>query len=275
MPVNTVAVDGQRSAGGNLPLLWIAGPCVIESREFLLPVAEQLAQMSSDLGIPLVFKSSFDKANRTSGKSFRGPGLKAGLAILDEVKKKTGLPVLTDFHESWQAEHVAQVCDILQVPAFLARQTDMLEAAGKTGRVVNVKKGQFMAPSDMKNVVHKLQEVGCQRILLTERGSTFGYHTLVTDFRGIPQMQEYGFPVIFDATHSVQSPGGAGDRSGGDRRMVPYLTRAAVAVGANGIFMEVHPNPDQAPSDGPNMLPLSAFPDLVKTCLRLRAALTT
>ena len=273
--MNTVAVDAQRVAGADLPLLWIAGPCVIESREFLLPVAEQLAQMSSDLGIPLVFKSSFDKANRTSGKSFRGPGLKAGLAILDEVKKKTGLPVLTDFHESWQAEHVAQVCDILQVPAFLARQTDMLEAAGKTGRVVNVKKGQFMAPSDMKNVVHKLQEVGCQRILLTERGSTFGYHTLVTDFRGIPQMQDYGFPVIFDATHSVQSPGGAGDRSGGDRRMVPYLTKAAVAVGANGIFMEVHPNPDQAPSDGPNMLPLSAFPDLVKTCLRLRSALMT
>ncbi|HQR41966.1 MAG TPA: 3-deoxy-8-phosphooctulonate synthase [Gemmatales bacterium] len=275
MPVNTVKVDASRAAGEGLPLLWIAGPCVIESREFLLPIADQLAQMSADLGIPLVFKSSFDKANRSSGKSFRGPGMKAGLAILDEVKKRTGLPVLTDFHESWQAEHVAQVCDILQVPAFLARQTDMLEAAGKTGRVVNVKKGQFMAPSDMKNVVHKLQETGCQRILLTERGSTFGYHTLVTDFRGIPQMQEYGFPVIFDATHSVQSPGGAGDRSGGDRRMVPYLTKAAVAVGANGIFLEVHPNPDQAPSDGPNMLPLSAFPELVKTCLRLRAALTS
>lgn len=274
MHVNTVKVDASRAAGEGLPLLWIAGPCVIESREFLLPIADQLAQMSADLGIPLVFKSSFDKANRSSGKSFRGPGMKAGLAILDEVKKRTGLPVLTDFHESWQAEHVAQVCDILQVPAFLARQTDMLEAAGKTGRVVNVKKGQFMAPSDMKNVVHKLQETGCQRILLTERGSTFGYHTLVTDFRGIPQMQEYGFPVIFDATHSVQSPGGAGDRSGGDRRMVPYLTKAAVAVGANGIFLEVHPNPDQAPSDGPNMLPLSAFPELVKTCLRLRAALT-
>lgn len=275
MPVTNFMIDGTRPVGGGKPLLWIAGPCVIESREFLLPIAEKLAQMSSDLGIPLVFKSSFDKANRSSGKSFRGPGLKAGLAILDEVKKKTGLPVITDFHEPWQAEQVAQVCDILQVPAFLARQTDMLEAAGKTGRVVNVKKGQFMAPSDMKNVVNKLKEVGCERILLTERGSTFGYHNLVTDFRAIPQMQEYGFPVIFDATHSVQSPGGAGDRSGGDRRMVPYLTKAAVAVGCDGVFLEVHPEPDKAPSDGPNMLPLADFPSLVNTCLKIRAALTS
>ncbi len=274
MPVTNVQIDPHRSVGGPQPLLWIAGPCVIESREFLLPIAEHLAQVSSDLKIPLVFKSSFDKANRTSGKSFRGPGLKAGLAILDEVKKKTGLPVLTDFHESWQAEHVAQVCDILQIPAFLARQTDMLEAAGKTGRVVNVKKGQFMAPVDMKNVVKKLEEVGCKRILLTERGSSFGYQTLVNDFRAIPQMQDYGYPVIFDATHSVQSPGGAGDRSGGDRRMVPYLAKAATAVGCDGIFLEVHPDPDNAPSDGPNMLRLEQFPELVKTCLRLRAALT-
>lgn len=275
MPVANVQIDPTRSVGGVQPLLWIAGPCVIESREFLLPIADTLAQLSADLKIPLVFKSSFDKANRTSGKTFRGPGLKAGLAILDEVKKKTGLPVLTDFHESWQAEHVAQVCDILQVPAFLARQTDMLEAAGKTGRVINVKKGQFMAPSDMKNVVKKLEEVGCTRILLTERGNTFGYHTLINDFRAIPQMQEYGYPVIFDATHSVQSPGGAGDRSGGDRRMVPYLAKAATAVGCNGLFLEVHPEPDKAPSDGPNMLHLSDFPELVKTCLRLRAALAS
>jgi len=274
MPVANVPIDATRSVGEGKPLLWIVGPCVIESREFLLPIAEKLAQVSSDLEIPLVFKSSFDKANRTSGKSFRGPGLKAGLAILDEVKKKTGLPVLTDFHESWQAEHVAQVCDILQIPAFLARQTDMLEAAGKTGRVVNVKKGQFMAPVDMKNVVKKLEEVGCKRILLTERGSSFGYQTLVNDFRAIPQMQEYGYPVIFDATHSVQSPGGAGDRSGGDRRMVPYLARAATAVGCDGVFLEVHPDPDQAPSDGPNMLRLEQFPELVTTCLRIRAALT-
>jgi 2-dehydro-3-deoxyphosphooctonate aldolase (KDO 8-P synthase) len=274
MPVANVPIDPHRSVGGTQPLLWIAGPCVIESREFLLPIAEHLAQVSSDLKIPLVFKSSFDKANRTSGKSFRGPGLKAGLAILDEVKKKTGLPVLTDFHESWQAEHVAQVCDILQIPAFLARQTDMLEAAGKTGRAVNVKKGQFMAPVDMKNVVKKLEEVDCNRILLTERGSSFGYQTLVNDFRAIPQMQEYGYPVIFDATHSVQSPGGAGDRTGGDRRMVPYLAKAATAVGCDGIFLEVHPDPENAPSDGPNMLRLEQFPELVKTCLRLRAALT-
>jgi 2-dehydro-3-deoxyphosphooctonate aldolase (KDO 8-P synthase) len=274
MPVANVQIDATRSVGEGKPLLWIVGPCVIESREFLLPIAEKLAQVSNDLKIPLVFKSSFDKANRTSGKSFRGPGLKAGLAILDEVKKKTGLPVLTDFHESWQAEHVAQVCDILQIPAFLARQTDMLEAAGKTGRVVNVKKGQFMAPVDMKNVVKKLEEVGCKRILLTERGSSFGYQTLVNDFRAIPQMQEYGYPVIFDATHSVQSPGGAGDRSGGDRRMVPYLAKAAAAVGCDGIFLEVHPDPEHAPSDGPNMLRLEEFPELVKTCLRIRTALT-
>lgn len=274
MPVTSVEIDPTHIVGGGKPLLWIAGPCVIESREFLLPIADKLAQISADLKIPLVFKSSFDKANRSSGKTFRGPGLKAGLAILDEVKKKTGLPVLTDFHESWQAEHVAQICDILQVPAFLARQTDMLEAAGKTGRVVNVKKAQFMAPVDMKNVVKKLEEVGCRRILLTERGSSFGYQTLVNDFRAIPQMQEYGYPVIFDATHSVQSPGGAGDRSGGDRRMVPYLARAATAVGCDGLFLEVHPEPDKAPSDGPNMLPLTEFPELVKTCQRLRAALT-
>lgn len=274
MSVTKVQIDANCSIGGGHPLLWIAGPCVIESREFLIPIADRLAQISSNLKIPLVFKSSFDKANRTSGKSFRGPGLKLGLEILADVKKRTGLPVLTDFHEAGQADAVAQVCDIIQVPAFLARQTDMLEAAGKTGRVVNVKKGQFMAPGDMKNVVKKLEETGCRRILLTERGSSFGYHTLINDFRAIPQMQEYGYPVIFDATHSVQSPGGAGDRSGGDRRMVPYLAKAATAVGCDGLFMEVHPDPDQAPSDGPNMLPLDYFPDMVKTCLRLRAALT-
>ncbi|HMP16046.1 MAG TPA: 3-deoxy-8-phosphooctulonate synthase, partial [Gemmatales bacterium] len=238
-------------------------------------IADTLAELTNSLGIPLIFKSSFDKANRSSGKSFRGPGLKAGLAILEEVKKRTGLPVLTDFHEPWQAEAVAQVCDVLQVPAFLARQTDMIEAAGKTGRVVNVKKGQFMAPSDMKQVVLKLQEVGCQRILLTERGTSFGYHTLVNDFRAIPQMQDFGFPVIFDATHSVQSPGGAGDRSGGDRRMVPYLTKAAVAVGCDGVFLEVHPEPDKAPSDGPNMLPLTELKQLITTCLQLRASLSS
>lgn len=274
MPPSVVPINETIACGHGQPLLWIAGPCVIESREFLLPIADYLAQLSSDLKIPLIFKSSFDKANRTSGKSFRGPGLKAGLAILDEVKKRTGLPVLTDFHEAWQAEHVAQVCDVIQVPAFLARQTDMLEAAGKTGRVVNVKKGQFMAPVDMKNVVNKLKEVGCERILLTERGSSFGYQTLINDFRAIPQMQEYGYPVIFDATHSVQSPGGAGDRSGGDRRMVPYLTKAAVAVGCDGVFLEVHPDPDHAPSDGPNMLVLQSLAGLVKTCLQLRTALT-
>jgi len=273
MTANVVEIAPGIACGQGRPLLWMAGPCVIESRAFLLPVAERLARLRDELGIPLIFKSSFDKANRTSGKSFRGPGLKEGLKILREVKEKTGLPVLTDFHEPSQAEAVAEVCDVLQVPAFLARQTDMLEAAGRTGRVVNVKKGQFMAPGDMKNVVAKLHEIGCKKILLTERGVSFGYHTLVTDFRSIPQMQETGYPVVFDATHSVQSPGGAGDRTGGDRRMVPYLTKAAVAVGCDGLFLEVHPDPDKAPSDGPNMLRLDDFPELVRCCLRLRAAL--
>jgi 2-dehydro-3-deoxyphosphooctonate aldolase (KDO 8-P synthase) len=230
--------------------------------------------MASDLQIPLVFKASFDKANRSSGQSFRGVGIEEGLRILAEVKAETGLPVTTDVHEAAQAESVAGVCDILQVPAFLARQTDLLVACGRTGRVVNVKKGQFMAPWDMKNVVAKLAEVGNRRVLLTERGTTFGYGMLVNDMRAVPWMQETGAPVIFDATHSVQTPGALGDRTGGDRRMVPYLARAAVAAGCDGLFIETHPDPDRAPSDGPNMLPLNEFSALVRTCRRLRAALS-
>jgi 2-dehydro-3-deoxyphosphooctonate aldolase (KDO 8-P synthase) len=273
MPPGLVKITETISCGPGQPLLWIAGPCVIESPEFQLSVARNLAKTAGDLKIPLVFKSSFDKANRSSGRTFRGPGLAEGLRILCEVKEQTGLPILTDFHEPSQAQAVAEVCDIIQVPAFLARQTDMLEAAGRTGRVVNVKKAQFMAPGDMENVANKLAEVGCKRVLFTERGSCFGYRTLVNDFRAIPLMQEIGYPVIFDATHSVQTPGGAGDRSGGDRRMVPYLTKAAVAVGCDGLFLEVHPDPDRAPSDGPNMLRLEDFPNLVRTCLRIRSAL--
>jgi 2-dehydro-3-deoxyphosphooctonate aldolase (KDO 8-P synthase) len=265
---------GAYHVGGGAPLLWIAGPCVIEGREFTLRVAEILRQHAEQLGIPLVFKASFDKANRSSGKSFRGVGLDEGLDVLAAVKRATGLPVTTDVHEVAQAGPVAEVCDILQIPAFLARQTDLLVAAGQTGRVVNVKKGQFMAPWDMKNVVAKLAEVGNRQVLLTERGTTFGYGMLVNDMRAVPWMQETGAPVIFDATHSVQTPGALGDRTGGDRRMVPYLARAAVAAGCDGVFIETHPDPDNAPSDGPNMIPLAELPALIRTCLRVRAALT-
>src|SRR5437870_3705214 len=259
--------------GPGKPLLWIAGPCVIESHELTLHIADRLKEMATRLQVPLVFKASFDKANRTSGKSFRGPGLEAGLRTLAAIKERTGLPVTTDIHEVHQAQPVAEVCDLLQVPAFLARQTDLIQAAGRTGRAVNVKKGQFMAPWDMKHVVTKMAEVGNHRLLLTERGASFGYGQLVSDMRSIPWMQDLGCPVIFDATHSVQMPGAAGDRSGGDRRMVPYLTRAAVAAGCDGLFLETHPRPDEALSDGPNMIALDRLPALVECCLRLRAAL--
>ena len=264
---------GPYTVGAGNPLLWVCGPCVIEGRDFTLGVAVKLKQLADRLGLPLVFKASFDKANRSSGKSFRGVGLDDGLAVLDAVRKETGLPVTTDIHEAAQAAPAAEVCEILQVPAFLARQTDLLEACGKTGRVVNVKKGQFMAPWDMKNVVAKLAEAGNRRTLLTERGTTFGYGLLVNDMRAVPWMQETGAPVIFDATHSVQTPGALGDRTGGDRRMVPVLARAAVAAGCDGLFVETHPTPDTAPSDGPNMVPLDELEALVRTCLRLRAAL--
>jgi 2-dehydro-3-deoxyphosphooctonate aldolase (KDO 8-P synthase) len=253
----------------------ILGPCVIESRDLILRVADTLAQLAQRRALPIVFKSSFDKANRSSGKSFRGPGLEEGLRILAEVRSSTGLPILTDVHETAQCAAVAEVCDILQIPAFLARQTDLLLAAGQTGKTVNVKKGQFMAPWDMKNVISKLTEVGNSRVLLTERGSSFGYNTLVTDMRSIPWMQALDRPVIFDATHSVQKPGGAGDRSGGDREMVPVLARAAVAAGCDGVFMETHPNPDLALSDGPNMIALDQLPALLDTLLRLREAIET
>lgn len=264
---------GPYTVGGGGPLLWVCGPCVIEGRDFTLGVAAKLKQLADRLGLPLVFKASFDKANRSSGKSFRGVGLQEGLAVLDAVRKETGLPVTTDIHEPAQAAPAAEVCEILQIPAFLARQTDLLEACGKTGRVVNVKKGQFMAPWDMKNVVAKLAEVGNRRALLTERGTTFGYGLLVNDMRAVPWMRETGAPVIFDATHSVQTPGALGDRTGGDRTMVPVLARAAVAAGCDGLFVETHPTPDTAPSDGPNMVPLDQLESLVRTCLRLRAAL--
>jgi 2-dehydro-3-deoxyphosphooctonate aldolase (KDO 8-P synthase) len=270
-PTQPVSV-GPYTFGGGRPLLWICGPCVIEGHDFTLRLADALRGIADTLRLPLVFKASFDKANRTSGKSFRGPGLEEGLKTLDAVRRATGLPVTTDVHECHQAAAVAEVCEVLQVPAFLARQTDLLEACGRTGRVVNVKKGQFMAPWDMKNVVSKLAEVGNRRVLLTERGTTFGYGMLVNDMRAVPWMQETGAPVIFDATHSVQKPGALGDRTGGIREMIPCLARAAVAAGCDGVFLETHPNPAEAKSDGPNAIPLDQLPDLIRVCLRVRDA---
>jgi 2-dehydro-3-deoxyphosphooctonate aldolase (KDO 8-P synthase) len=273
MPGAQPVTIGNAVCGPGHPLLWILGPCVIESHDLTLRIADTLRDLSDRLRLPLVFKASFDKANRTSGKSFRGPGLQDGLKTLDAVKRRTGLPVTTDIHETQQVAAVAELCDLLQIPAFLARQTDLVLAAGRTGRAVNVKKGQFMAPWDMRHVVTKMNEVGNRRLLLTERGASFGYNTLVSDMRSIPWMQDLGCPVIFDATHSVQMPGGQGDRSGGDRRMVPHLARAAVACGCDGLFLETHPRPDEALSDGPNMVALDQLPDLIRCCLRLRDAL--
>jgi 2-dehydro-3-deoxyphosphooctonate aldolase (KDO 8-P synthase) len=272
MTTRSVAITPRINCGQGRPLVWVLGPCVIESHDLTLHIAETLAELAERLRLPLIFKASFDKANRTSGKSFRGPGLIEGLKTLAAVRQRTGLPVTTDVHEAHQVGPVAEVCDLIQVPAFLARQTDLVQAAGRTGRAVNVKKGQFMAPWDMKNVVTKMREVGNDRLLLTERGASFGYNTLVSDMRSIPWMQQLGCPVIFDATHSVQMPGGAGDRSGGDRRMVPVLARAAVAAGCDGVFMETHPRPDEALSDGPNMVPLAELPALLECCLRIRQA---
>lgn len=261
-----------------IPFTLIAGPCVIENRELVLRVAEQVSALCQKLGIRYVFKASFDKANRSSGQSFRGPGPEEGLTILQEVAQSFGVPVLTDIHESHQAVAAAQAVDVLQIPAFLCRQTDLLEAAAQavagTSKIVNVKKGQFLAPWDMAQVVNKMAEFGLDpasgRLWLTERGSSFGYNTLVVDYRGIPQMQALGCPVIFDATHSVQQPGGRGTSTGGQREFVAPLARAAVAVGVDGLFMETHPDPDNALSDGPNMLPLHRLEPLLNQLLALR-----
>ncbi|WP_424096520.1 3-deoxy-8-phosphooctulonate synthase [Moorena producens] len=261
------------SIGDRCPLTLIGGPCVIESEDFTLKMAEEIHKVCDRLNIPFIFKSSFDKANRTSINSFRGQTLDTGLDILQKVKQKVGVPVLTDIHESHQAATVAEVVDVLQIPAFLCRQTDLLIAAAATGRAINVKKGQFLAPWDMKHVVTKLEAGGAKNILLTERGTSFGYNTLVVDFRSLPQMRELGYPVVFDATHSVQMPGGKGDKSGGQRHFVPYLARAAAAVGIDALFMEIHENPDIALSDGPNMVPLAELENVLKGILNVRAAL--
>ncbi len=251
----------------------IAGPCVVESRRSTLSIARQLASISKKLQLPLVFKASYDKANRSSIQSFRGLGIREGLDTLRAIREETGLPLLTDIHSEREVDLAAEVVQVLQIPAFLCRQTDLLQAAARAGRWVNVKKGQFLAPEDMRNVIVKLEAAGAtKRILLTERGTSFGYHNLVVDFRGIPIMKQWKHPVIFDATHSVQKPGASGDRSGGDVRFVPTLARAAVAVGCDGLFLETHPQPARALSDGPNMVPLKILPRLLEDILRIRAA---
>ena len=256
---------------GGAKLAFIAGPCVIESREGCLGIARELTDISRRLGVPFVFKASFDKANRTSLDAYRGPGLEKGLEILAEVKESLGVPILTDIHEPWQAEPVAKVADILQIPAFLCRQTDLLLAAGETGRVVNVKKAQFLAPEDMGNVVAKIESTGNRSVILTERGASFGYHNLVADMRSLLVMREFGYPVVFDATHSVQRPGGLGKGSGGDGRWAPALARAAVATGCDGVFMETHPNPPEALSDSANSIPLAQIEPLWRTLCAIDA----
>lgn len=269
---NNPARIGPYACGRGQRLLLIAGPCVIESEELTLQIAAELQKIASTRPLNLVFKASFDKANRTSGGAFRGSGIERGLEILAQVKQQTGLPVTTDIHEASQAAVAAEVCDLLQIPAFLARQTDLLVAAAQTGRAVNVKKGQFMAPWDMKHVVTKLNSAGCANVLLCERGTFFGYGTLVNDMRSLPIMRSLGPPVVFDATHSVQEPGGLGHATGGNRAMVEPLARAAVAVGVDGLFFETHPRPEQSPSDGPNMIPLDQFAAMIDRVLKVRAA---
>ena len=262
IPGNTVTI-GNVAFGNHLPIAIFAGPCQMESRAHALEMATALKEIAGRLGIGLVYKTSFDKANRTSISGKRGMGLEAAIPVFAEIREKLGLPIVTDVHEIGHCAAVAQVVDVLQIPAFLCRQTDLLIAAAKTGKAIKIKKGQFLAPWDMKNVIAKVVESGNNRILLTERGVSFGYNTLVADMRSLPIMAETGCPVIFDATHSVQQPGGQGTSSGGDRRFVPVLARAAVAVGVAGLFIETHENPDRAPSDGPNMVPLDQFEALM------------
>jgi 2-dehydro-3-deoxyphosphooctonate aldolase (KDO 8-P synthase) len=271
--VRLAKVGNAVTVGSGKPLTLIAGPCVIENRDLVFEVAEAVNAVCKKLGVQYIFKASFDKANRTSASTFRGPGVTAGLAVLQEVKDKLGLPVLTDIHESSHVAEVAEVVDVLQIPAFLCRQTDLLMAAAATGKAINVKKGQFLSPQEMSQVAQKLRTAGVENLMLTERGNSFGYNTLVVDFRSLPQLQSFGCPVIFDATHSVQQPGGQGGTSGGQREYVAPLARAAVAVGVDGLFMEIHPNPDKALSDGPNMLPLHRLEPLLKQLLAIRAPL--
>ncbi|MFW2831528.1 3-deoxy-8-phosphooctulonate synthase [Sphingomonas sp. ID0503] len=263
MKANSTVTVGNVAFGNHLPFVLIAGPCAMESREHALQTAEALVRIAGERGIPLVYKSSFDKANRSSADSPRGIGLEAALPIFAEIKARFAVPVITDVHDAAQCAAAAEVVDILQIPAFLCRQTDLLIAAARTGRVVNVKKGQFLAPHDMANVAAKVTGAGNPDVLLTERGVSFGYNTLVSDMRALPIMAQTGAPIVFDATHSVQEPGGRGTTSGGKREFVPVLARAAIAVGVAAVFMETHEDPDRAPSDGPNMVPLADMPALL------------
>jgi 2-dehydro-3-deoxyphosphooctonate aldolase (KDO 8-P synthase) len=269
---NLPVLIGPHRCGPGQPLLVIAGPCVIETENLTLQIASRLADLASRLPIQVVFKASYDKANRTSAGGFRGPGLEEGLATLERVRRATGLPVTTDVHLPSEATAAGSVCDLLQVPAFLCRQTDLLLAAAATGRAVNVKKGQFLAPADMRHVVAKLLAGGCHDILLCERGTFFGYGRLVNDFTGLPVMQSLGVPVVFDATHSVQRPASLGEATGGDRGMVEPLARAAAAVGVDGLFFETHPDPDASPSDGPNMVPLEKLEGVLRRVLLVHEA---
>ena len=257
-------VIGRVRIGGTNPLVLIAGPCVIESESATLETAERLKKITADLGVPFIFKSSYDKANRSSVRSYRGPGLREGLKVLARLKHELDLPLLSDIHRFEEIAPAAEVLDVIQIPAFLSRQTDLLVEVAKTGRVVNIKKGQFLAPWDIKNAIEKAESTGNRNILITERGVSFGYNNLIVDFRSLPMMRGLGYPVVFDATHSVQLPGGAGTASSGDRQYVAHLTRAAVAVGVDALFMEVHACPDKALCDGPNMLSLDELPDLLR-----------
>ncbi len=260
---------GSIKIGNNNPLAFIAGPCVIESEEAALKAALLIKEISENQGIPVIYKSSYDKANRTSVNSFRGPGIQEGLAILDKVKKETGLAVLSDVHSVDEVDRAAEVLDVIQIPAFLCRQTGIVIAAARTGKTINIKKGQFLAPGDVKNIIDKVLSTGNNNIMITERGTTFGYNNLVVDMRGIPVMQDFGFPVVYDATHSVQLPGGQGSSSGGQREFIETLARSAVAAGCDAVFMEIHENPDKAPCDGPNMLQIEKFSELAGRLMEL------
>ena len=266
---NKIVKCGDLSISNNSPFTLIAGPCQLENEKHAISVAEKLKEITEKLKIGFIYKTSFDKANRTSLKGKRGAGLENSLPVFDRIRKDLNVPVLTDIHTIDQCNIVSKHADILQIPAFLCRQTDLLVAAAKTGKIINVKKGQFLAPWDMVNVTRKIEETGNNNILVTERGASFGYNTLVSDMRSIPIMRKNGYPVVFDATHSVQQPGGMGDKSGGQREFVEYLSRAAVAVGVAAVFIETHPDPDIAPSDGPTMVPLSKMPDLLKQLVEI------
>jgi 2-dehydro-3-deoxyphosphooctonate aldolase (KDO 8-P synthase) len=266
---NKLVKCGKLSISNTSPFTLIAGPCQLENEKHALDVAAELKKITEKIGVGLIYKTSFDKANRTSLKGKRGAGLEKSLPVFDKIRKDLGIPVLTDVHKADQCAVVSKHVDVLQIPAFLCRQTDLLIAAAKTGKIINVKKGQFLAPWDMVNVTKKIEDSGNRNILVTERGASFGYNTLVSDMRSIPIMAKNGYPVVFDATHSVQQPGGMGDKSGGHREFVEYLARAAIAVGVAAVFMETHPDPDNAPSDGPNMVPLSKMPSLLKQLVEI------